>query len=583
MPRDALLPKYNLQNGSVDREKVTHRVSEIFLRERMAFSLGLQQLDLFLTRIMNTLFQQSDKLRHDGLRILLNYDPQKALTNINHVPERVSDIIYLGNKGQNLVRLIQNGVPVPPGFIITTEVFRFQEIIDGYPPAAKNMKEQITREISVLEEWSKKRFTRPEKPLLLSVRSGAPISMPGMMDTFLNVGINEEIVQGIAARAGHEWFAWDCYRRFLQSYGMAHGLNRDEFDDIIADSKQRFGAAYKREFTGEQMKRTALAYKNFIFDKGIELIDSPFDQLLLVINKVFESWYSPKAKSYRRIMGISDDWGTAVTVQQMVFGNLSQRSGSGVVFTHNPRWPGDMIRLWGDFTLGNQGEDVVSGLVETRPISIKQANAEDRETEMTLEKGFPEIFQMIRRFTKQLIYNRTWEPQEIEFTFESPAKENLYFLQTRDMVIRERRTVLSFEPTPKREAQRIGHGIGVSGGAMAGRVVYSLRDIHHWRNREPETSLILIRGDTVPDDIEEIYEADGLLTARGGSTSHASIVAHRLGKTCVVGWVDLVCMEKESRAAIDDVQLKTGDWISIHGDEGSIYLGKMRIKETEEG
>jgi pyruvate,orthophosphate dikinase len=279
-------------------------------------------------------------------------------------------------------------------------------------------------------------------------------------------------------------------------------------------------------------------------------------------------------------MRISDEWGTAVTVQTMVFGNFSMQSGAGVVFTHSPRWPGDMVALWGDFTLGNQGEDVVSGLVKTLPISKIQAETENRESDIMLETHFPEIYHTIRELAKDLIYHKQWGPQEMEFTFESLQKKDLYFLQTRDMAIRERKKVLSFITTAETGSRRLGHGIGVSGGAMAGRAVFNLSELQQWREREPETSLILIRGDTVPDDIQEIDGADGLLTARGGSTSHAAIVAHRLGKTCVVGCANLVCMEKESRFSLDNVSFKAGDWVSIDGREGSVYSGDMEIEEV---
>ena len=328
------------------------------------------------------------------------------------------------------------------------------------------------------------------------------------------------------------------------------------------------------------MKQVALTYKEFVLDNGIEIEESPFEQLYVAIRKVFDSWNSPKAKTYREIIGISDEWGTAVIVQHMVFGNLSRQSGSGVVFTHSPRRAGDTISLWGDFTLGNQGEDVVSGLVKTLPISKKQAEMENREDGITLETHFPQIYHPIRNFAKYLIYTMKWRPQEMEFTFEKPRKEALYFLQTREMAIGEGKKVQSFRTSPEAKERLIGHGIGVSGGAMSGRVVYCLEDIRQLREVEPDTSLILVRGDTVPDDIKEIYEADGLLTARGGSTSHAAIVAHRLGKTCVVGSADLTCMEKEGSCSISQITLKSGDWISIDGREGSIYSGKMQIKET---
>ena len=239
-----------------------------------------------------------------------------------------------------------------------------------------------------------------------------------------------------------------------------------------------------------------------------------------------------------------------------------------------------MIMLWGDFTLGNQGEDVVSGLVNTLPISETQVEMENRAVDITLETHFPSIYHSIRDLAKHLVYDQKWGPQEMEFTFETPSKESLYFLQTRDMGIRERKKVESFYTTQKTEKKLIGHGIGVSGGAMTGRVVFKLEEIRQWRETEPGTALILICGDTVPDDIMEINEADGLLTARGGSTSHAAIVAHRLGKTCVVGTFNLICMEKESSCTINQVSLKTGAWISMDGRKGSIYSGKMKIKET---
>jgi pyruvate,orthophosphate dikinase len=364
---------------------------------------------------------------------------------------------------------------------------------------------------------------------------------------------------------------------------MAFGLNRDNFDEIIVMFKERLGVPYKRDFSGSQMKQIALQYRDYVLQEGIEIETSPYDQLYVAVRKVFESWYADKAVTFRQIMGISHDWGTAVTVQKMVFGNLSHRSGTGVVFTHNPRWPSDTIGLWGDFTTGNQGEDVVSGLVKTLPISQDQAEMESRETDITLETHFPVIYTAIRNLAKRLIYDEKWAPQEMEFTFEGPSENTLYFLQTRDMAIRERKKVLSFIKKPGIQVPLLGHGIGVSGGAMTGRVVYNMEEIGQWREKEPDTPLILVRNDTVPDDIREIHAADGLLTARGGSTSHAAIVAHRLGKTCVVGCADLVCVEKESRCSLNQTVFNAGDRVSIDGREGSVYGGVMEVEETERG
>jgi pyruvate,orthophosphate dikinase len=293
-----------------------------------------------------------------------------------------------------------------------------------------------------------------------------------------------------------------------------------------------------------------------------------------------DSWESERAKSYRHIMGISDDWGTAVTIQAMVFGNISSHSGTGVVFTHNPRWSGDSLSLWGDFTLENQGEDVVSGLVTTMPISLKQQEIEMRETDITLETHFPEIYHRMQHITEKLVVDKGLSPQEIEFTFESPSPNHLFLLQTRDMAIREHRKVLTFDPVQETAGIYLGHGIGVSGGAMSGRLVFTLEEMKHWRKTEPDGDLILVRGDTVPDDIKEIHAADGLLTARGGVSSHASVVAHRLGRTCVVGCGNMTCDEDRRIVEFSGRVLQSGTHISIDGRGGSVYQGLLKIKET---
>jgi pyruvate,orthophosphate dikinase len=221
---------------------------------------------------------------------------------------------------------------------------------------------------------------------------------------------------------------------------------------------------------------------------------------------------------------------------------------------------------------------VASGLVNTLPISIIQQDIEMRETDITLETHFPEIYDALKGWANELIHIKGWSPQEMEFTFESPNIEGLYFLQCRDMAIRERKKVLTFDLGDIREDKLLGHGIGVSGGAMSGRIVFDLIEIDQWRTLEPETCLILVRNDTVPDDIREIYAADGLLTARGGVTSHAAVVAYRLGKTCIVGCGDLICKEKEKSCQFNQVALKSGDPISIDGREGSVYQGLIKVK-----
>jgi pyruvate,orthophosphate dikinase len=581
MPRDQILKKYLPKKDQNDAytEKLEHRISEIFFRERIAWSLGLQQLDRFVSRILHTLFQQSDKLPKDKLHQLLIYDPENAMTSIHFPDNRVTGLIYLGNKGLNLVRLNSLGLPVPPGFIITTEVYRCRHVIDSYLPAEQNFKEQIAQQIDELEKTTGKTFGSNRNPLLFSVRSGSSISQPGMMDTFLNVGMTEAIAAGLAAETGNAWFAWDNYRRFLQCYGMAFGLERDDFDAIISEMKRRAGIAYKKDFTGKQMKKVALTYKTLLQDSGVEIPERPFDQLYMTLKLVLDSWESEKAQTYRKIMGISHDWGTAVTIQAMVYGNISEKSGSGVVFTHNPRWSGDALRLWGDFTLGNQGEDVVSGLVITLPISIYQQDFEMRQIDTTMESHFPDIYNALKKWAGYLIYEEGWTPQEMEFTFESPSVDDLHILQSRDMAMRKRKRFPAFDMEGIGEDSYLGHGIGISGGAMSGRLVFTLEEIDRWRSREPDTNLILARSDTVPDDIREIHAADGLLTARGGLTSHASVVAHRLGKTCVVGCGELFCNERQKRCTLNNVRIRSGDFISINGQEGSVYLGKLNVKQ----
>jgi pyruvate,orthophosphate dikinase len=580
LSEERILAKYLPREPLEDRERLHHRISEIFFRDQIAASLGLQQLDFFLSRILNTLFQQSYKLAKDKLRQLLLYDPYHSLVAIDSPHSQGLGMILLGNKGFNLVKLNSLGFRVPPGFIVTTEVFRCREVIETYEPAQRNFFEQLTHHIRMLEQATGKTLGDPANPLLLSVRSGSSISQPGMMDTLLDVGNNEAITAGIAGRTGNPWFAWDNYRRFLQSYGMAYDLSRDDFDAIIADFKLRLGIPLKRQFSGDQMREVALEYKRMIRESGIEVIESPFEQLRMAIRRVLASWESPKAKAYRRIMGISDDWGTAIAIQAMVYGNLSREAGTGVIFTHNPRWAGDVLKLWGDFTTANQGEDVVSGLVRTMPISLFQQDIEMRETDVTLETHFPEIYRELKRWAHTLIEDHGWSPQEVEFTFESPSAADLYMLQTRDMAIRESPKVLKFDFDLPPQELLLGHGIGVSGGAMGGRLVFSLEEIREWRVREPTTRLILARADTVPDDIREIHAADGLLTERGGLTSHAAVVAHRLGKTCVVGCGSLVCNEREKRCVFPGSVLTSGEGISIDGREGSVYRGIIKTEEA---
>ncbi|CAN2047178.1 pyruvate, orthophosphate dikinase [Candidatus Magnetomoraceae bacterium gMMP-1] len=581
IPRKHILPKYFPRRWIGDKETLMHRVSEIFFRERIYFALGLRQLDLFITRILKTLFHQADQLTEDKFHSLLNYDPEKAITPITDPVKHITDVIHLGRKAFNLVKLKELGYPVPVGFVITTEIFKSREVIESYEPARQDFRDQIRNQIKRLENITGKCFGDPENPLLLSVRSGSSVSQPGMMDTFLNVGINKEIAEGLARSTGKEWFAWDNYRRFIQIYGMSFGLKRDDFDALIANFKLEKEVTFKHQFTGRQMKTLTLRYRDLVLKNKIEIPEDPFTQLYMAIQRIFDSWDSEKAEAYRTIMKISHDWGTAVTVQSMVYGNITQNAGAGVSFTHSPKGSGDILNLWGDFTRGNQGEDVVAGLVKTLPITKIQGELENRLVSDSLETLFPEIYKAMMDVANDFIYKKGWSPQELEFTFEGNSKKDFYILQIRDMALRKKKTESYFDINSGAAIKVLAHGIGVCGGAMAGRLIFTLDEIREWRKKEPKTLLILTRNDTVPDDIQEIYESDGLLTARGGSTSHASVVAHRLGKTCVVGCANLICTEKEGICEVNQTLLKSGDYISIDGNEGSVYLGLMPIKESK--
>ena len=322
IPIDLLKEKYDTGDGLTNPEE---QVAELFFREQTATSLGLQQLDLFLSKILTTLHQQAKELAQEHLQKLLMYDPKRILTSLTNPKSWILGAMDLGNKGNNLVTLSACNLPVPPGFIITTEAFRYRELIDSYPPALANFQEQVIAALGVLEKTTGKIFGDPKNPLLLSVRSGSVISQPGMMDTLIDVGINEDIARGISQKTKNGWLAWDNYRRFLQCIGMIQGMKRDDFDAVILKFKKKWHLPYKSLFSDEQMKTVALAYRDKVKKEGIHFSDDPLKQLFNAIRLVFDSWNAPRARAYRHIIGLSQDWGTSVTVQQMVFGNISQK------------------------------------------------------------------------------------------------------------------------------------------------------------------------------------------------------------------------------------------------------------------
>lgn len=579
--QENMLPRYHRDAMGESASERNQRVSESFLRDLIARTFGLQYLDHFITSILTTLETQKEKLSVDKLDLLLSYDPEKTVTLIDKPNPKTYDLIHLGNKGHTLAKLNSIGIKAPPAFVITTEYFRCWSVVESFPQSSADFEERVMAHIGMLEEATGRRFGKPGNTLLLSVRSGSAVSMPGMMNTFLNVGINEKIVEGLIEETKEAWFAWDNYRRFIQSWGMSFDMRRDVFDAIMTRFKKRYDRNVKREFSPSEIRELALAYKEELKNHGTEFSDSPQEQLFTAIRQVMKSWDSPKADTYREIMGLSNNWGTAVTVQAMVYGNLDTHSGAGVMFTHDPWTLEDVVDPVGDFTLGNQGEDVVGGLVQTLPLSEKQRMSEGARKEFSLETLFPKVHHRLVSIAKQLIYDENWAPQEIEFTFQGDKESGVYVLQSRNMAPRIRRQLPVFKLSEALHAGYLGSGIGVSGGALSGLVAFDLEAIQQLRKERPGEAIILLRSDTVPEDIREISITDGLLTGKGGATSHAAIVAHRLGKICVVGFSRMRLWEKEKKCVIDESVLRTGDYISIDGRSGAIYQGRHETERVE--
>lgn len=573
-------PKEGDDGEASDDEKL-YQCSEGFSRSLISSAFGIQPLDCFVNRIINALSADMEKFK-DNRKILnqvMAYSPELAISSLYAKNKRVDNQIMIGNKAYMLKELISLNLPVPPGFVITTEVFRGYEGVLGHKSIYKDLKLRVFKEIKELERVTGKVFGNPDNPLLLSVRSGATISLPGMMRSFLNVGINQTVAEGLSRKREHQWAAWDSYRRFLQTWAMFQGVERNIFDDIITRFKNRYLVAKKFLLDKEQMKMVALAYRAAVMERGIRIPENPYGQLHHAILEVFASWNSEQARIYRHQARLSDEWGTAVMVQTMVFGNLNEDSGSGVIFTRDPKGASQDVAINGDFIFCVQGDDIVSGLVETFPVSEKQRVSEKREASLSLESKFPEIYRELVRIAEMMIYDKGFSHQEIEFTFENSTKEGLFILQTRDMVQRENRHTRVFIGDSALEESFLGAGIGVSGGALTGRAVYNEQEIEYFREQEKETALILVRPDTVPDDVGIILKADGILTARGGGTSHAAVTIPQLKKVGVVGLSKLRVFESDGYSEIDGRTIRGGDFISIDGWTGAVYLGGHAIKE----
>jgi len=489
----------------------------------------------------------------------------------------------LGGKGANLAEMTNIGLPVPQGFTITTEACT-QYYEDGRQINDDIMAEIMTY-IGKMEEVTGKKFGDHENPLLVSVRSGARASMPGMMDTILNLGLNEEVVEVLSAKSGNPRWAWDCYRRFIQMYSdVVMEVGKKYFEQLIDKMKEEKGVTFDVELTADDLKELANQFKAEYKAKiGQDFPTDPKEQLLGAIKAVFRSWDNPRANVYRRDNDIPYSWGTAVNVQMMAFGNMGDDCGTGVAFTRDPA-TGEK-KLMGEFLVNAQGEDVVAGV--RTPMKIQE-----------MEKKFPEAF---AQFVKvcALLENHYHDMQDMEFTVEAGK---LYMLQTRngkrtaqaalkiacDLVDEgmktEQEAVLMIDPRnldtllhPQFDAKAlkaatpIGKGLGASPGAACGKVVFSAEDAKEWKERGEK--VVLVRLETSPEDIEGMKAAQGILTVRGGMTSHAAVVARGMGKCCVSGCGEIKMDEENKKFELAGKTYTEGDFISIDGSTGNIYDG----------
>ena len=487
----------------------------------------------------------------------------------------------LGGKGANLAEMTKAGMPVPQGFTVSTEACT-QYYKDG-----RQINDEIQAEIyeylGKMEEICGKKFADPENPLLVSVRSGARASMPGMMDTILNLGLNDVVVEGLAKFTNNPRFAYDSYRRFIQMFSdVVMELSKKRFEEIIDQKKAEKGVKLDTELDTEDMKDLVKRFKAFYKEeKGEDFPTDPKVQLMEAVKAVFRSWDNPRANVYRRMNEIPYDWGTAVNVQAMVFGNSGDKSGTGVAFTRNPA-TGEKA-LFGEYLINAQGEDVVAGVRTPSPIS-------------QLQQDMPEVYAQFAEIAGRLEKHYK-DMQDMEFTIEDGK---LYMLQTRngkrtaaaalkiavDLVdegmIDEEEAVLRVEPKqldallhPQfdaeavKKAQVIGKGLAASPGAACGKVVFSAEDAKEWHERGEK--VVLVRLETSPEDIEGMVVAEGILTVRGGMTSHAAVVARGMGTCCVSGCGDIVVDYEKKQFTLGGLTIKEGDYISIDGSTGNIY------------
>ncbi len=514
--------------------------------------------------------------------------------------------MLLGGKGANLGEMAKLGIPVPAGFTITTEACRYHQEHDGGYPS--ELEEQVKKGISHLEETTGRSFGDAKNPLLLSVRSGSPASMPGMMDTVLNLGLNDEAVEGLAAQTNPR-FAYDAYRRFVAMYGSVvlgvkdtSGSGVDPFHEALDSLKEERSARTDLELTTEDLKELVRRYKAALEDAGKRLPQDPWDQLWRAIAAVFLSWGNPRARVYRRMHHIPETWGTAVNVQSMVFGNLDDTSGTGVLFTRDPATGEN--RVYGEYLLSAQGEDVVAGTRTPQPIASAQ-KSDDQQ--VSLEEAMPEIYRELVEVRDRLERHYR-DMQDTEFTIE---QGKLHILQTRagkrtgfaavriavemvdeglisedDAILRlEPAEQLSqllqpiFDPDAKAQAEVLAKGLPAGPGAACGRL--TLTADAAVRMAEQGEPVVLVRHETSPDDIAGMAASEGILTSRGGMTSHAAVVARQMGKVAVVGCDAVAIDYKSKQVRVSGKSFQEGDWLSFDGTTGELLAGKVPTRASE--
>lgn len=494
----------------------------------------------------------------------------------------------LGGKGANLSEMTNIGLPVPSGFTITTEVCDYYYKHDKQYP--QELDSQIDAAIKVLEGQVGMNFNDTVSPLLVSVRSGAAASMPGMMDTILNLGLNDKTVEALAKKTQNPRFAYDSYRRFIQMFAdVVLEVDSDLFEHALENIKKTKGVKFDTELTVEDLKKLIVEYKKIIQDtKGKSFPDNPREQLKMSINAVFGSWNNPRAITYRQLNDIRGLLGTAVNIQAMVFGNMGPTSGTGVCFTRNPS-NGENI-FYGEYLINAQGEDVVAGIRTPEPIS-------------RLEKDMPVVYKQLLEIRSKLEKHYK-DMQDIEFTVQ---EGKLYMLQTRngkrtghaavkiavdlvkEKVLTEEQALLKvdpqqlnqllhkrLDPVAIQKAKALGKGLPASPGAAVGKIVFNAETAEIWTSEKNE-KIVLVRVETSPEDIKGMHVSQGILTARGGMTSHAAVVARGMGKCCIAGCSELVINEKAKTLTIGGVTLKEGDFITLDGTSGQFYAGALNV------